>query len=80
MDNAYFNLVIGHSPLNPPHFLKCVAQLSQEHLKAGKEIIMFFIDEDKTRGAHKMYTPEKNSMNLEFSRVAMSRRQAESLM
>ena len=80
MDIGYFYLVIGHSPLNPPHFLKSVAQLRQEHLKARKDIIMFSRHEDKTRGAHKMYTTEKNSMNLEFSRVAMSRRQAESLM
>ena len=61
MDIGYFYLVIGHSPLNPPHFLKSVTQLSQEHLKAGKEIIMIYRHEDKTRGAHKMYTPEKRT-------------------
>ena len=34
-----FNLVIGHSALNPPHLFKSVAQLGQEDLKAGKELL-----------------------------------------
>ena len=54
----FIYLVIGHSPLNPPHLFKSVAQFSQENLEARKEIFIFYICEDKTRGVQEIYTLE----------------------